>query len=557
MANTKPELTPKDVQQLLSNLDASWQTLPNKFNEAERIFNADLALRVETVEGRTEEYEVGVLSSVNTDEIGSLVYSILALYLVIYLKQRPYFEVFSNLPDEAGNANKQRDFLDHLLNQIPRFKIKLMFSWLDALVKGLGVSKAWFKRIPMGKRDLYYIEWDYVDPRHMRFPLEYKTFDQLPYIMQYVIIPKHDLLKRVEDGIYPRRNVNRWIKQIQKGENAEKLFEDYKILEVWIDGDLYTFGCAEDTPVELLRYEPKILGRNDFYLPHPYVFWRDLPTSTLVSKGIPHREAHLQASLNTFLNALLDYLRRLIFPPLLYEETALPDEEAIYSLYYDPYPVVPVRDVNSFKWLELPVIDARFFNIIERLRFTMQDREGIYDVLMGAPPPRKSTATEQLLRQQHSLTRQEIRQSLIEMGLKELGTKTLLLGNMFVSETYTFLTAQHEEVEFQPEDPSIIEHKYIVVPRLSTMAGERTLARQQWLELIQIASQLPIAPRIKWDAIFKILIEEGFGISDVNLILSETPQTPVAPVGGKVPPTPATPGDMMRQRLGRLLGEAS
>jgi hypothetical protein len=288
---------------------------------------------------------------------------------------------------------------------------------------------------------------------------------------------------------------------------------------------------------------------------HPFTMLRnyDIP-NYFYPMGELEAIEPLQHELNETRTQMMNHRKR-YSRKYLFKENAFDDfgRQALTS--DEDNAMVPVKGDENINNVVTPmpalINPPDFYNQSSLIISDMDRVSGLSDYQRGILPEVRRTATEASILQGSADARAAEKLTIIELGIAKVAYRLIKLAQQFMTEEQTVRVLDKPGkwawVQF---DKDYIDGNFdFTVEAGSTVPMNESFRRQRALQIVDAMAPFAQAGVIKLDSLAKLVLEQGFGVKDIERFINEPEEGPIpeeAPPGmppgmppqGELPPAP-------------------
>lgn len=409
------------------------------------------------------------------------------------------------------------------------------------------------------KEDRPFIER--VDPFNMFVDIESTSMKDLRWIAQRIRRPIKDVKadKRYDYSARQEVSPSSYMKMnlpngrtgpnggVGENGNMEGFCDIYEFYDI-STGKMCVFADTGDKFLVKPTEMPYAFG-------HPFTMLRnyDIP-NYFYPMGELEAIEPLQHELNETRTQMMNHRKR-YSRKYLFKENAFDDfgRQALSS--DEDNAMVPVKGDENINNVVTPmpalINPPDFYNQSSLIISDMDRVSGLSDYQRGILPEVRRTATEASILQGSADARAAEKLTIIELGIAKVAYRLIKLAQQFMTEEQTVRVLDKPGkwawVQF---DKDYIDGNFdFTVEAGSTVPMNESFRRQRALQIVDAMAPFAQAGVIKLDSLAKLVLEQGFGVKDIERFINQPEEGPVpeeAPPGmppgmppqGELPPAP-------------------
>ena len=202
--------------------------------------------------------------------------------------------------------------------------------------------------------------------------------------------------------------------------------------------------------------------------------------------------------------------------------------------------MVPVKGDENISNVVYPmpalINPPDFYNQSSLIQADMDRVSGISDYQRGVLPEVRRTATEATILQGGADSRAAEKLTIIELGIAKVASRLIKLAQQYMTEDQTVRVLDKPgKWAWVSFDKNYIDGNFdFSVEAGSTVPMNESFRRQRALQMVDAMAPFAQAGVIKLDALARLVLDQGFGIKDIDRYLNpaeEAPQEEQAPAG--------------------------
>ena len=394
------------------------------------------------------------------------------------------------------------------------------------------------------KEDRPFIER--VDPFNMFVDIESTSMKDLRWIAQRIRRPLKDVMadKRYDYSARQEVSPSSYMKitlpngrqgpngGVGENGNMEGFCDIYEFYDI-STGKMCVFSDTGDKFLIKPQEMPYAFG-------HPFTMLRnyDIP-SYFYPMGELEAIEPLQHELNETRTQMMNHRKR-YSRKYLFKENAFDDfgRQALSS--DEDNAMVPVKGDENINNVVTPmpalINPPDFYNQSSLIISDMDRVSGLSDYQRGVLPEVRRTATEASILQGSADARASEKLTIIELGIAKVASRLIKLAQQYMTEDQTVRVLDKPgKWAWVSFDKNYIDGNFdFSVEAGSTVPMNESFRRQRALQMVDAMAPFAQAGVIKLDALARLVLDQGFGIKDIDRYLNpaeEAPQEEQAPAG--------------------------